>query len=658
MERQGVIEKSQSPWSSPVVLVKKKDGSIRFCVDYRRLNNITKKDSYPLPRIEDTLDALDGSCWFSTIDLQSGYWQISMDPVNKEKTAFCVGTGLWQFKVMPFGLRNAPATFKRLMDNVLRGSFEEEVQRLQKVLARLRKACLLMSPKKCNFFCKEVKYLGHVVSEMGVQTDPEKLDAWRRKQEEDEEIGFILSRKKEGSRPDWQEISDRNTRIKYLVSIWDSLEVYEDLLFRKWESPDGKSNKWLLMVPREMGRNFVSADFKRLMVLLGIKKTCTTPLHPQSDGLVERLIRTLLQYLSINGSMGEGSCILWKITSSHWGVRTCSREGTPFPDWSTKRDAPDPILLKVVSCGDWRCIWGRVLVIDQSRELPGSLQVRSSQNFYKKETLKPQNEELRGRTEVLAVEVTCQLSDGTIVQGYRTEAGRINGSIVVGQDKRLKRFDVLKINDEEKLIVPLKPGETNIQYYVTNEELYSILYETHTRIGHGGRILSNEPKKGIVVKPMVSSELNSRCQVDLIDLQSNRSGEYKFIMVYQDHLTKFVQLRPLKTKKAEEVAHHVLSIFLTFGAPAVLQSDNGKEFSNQVISEICAVWKDVKIVHGKPRHSQTQGSVERASQDIQNMLTAWMNDNDTNKWSRTLHTTKEYAEVLMKPCLALKQKEA
>lgn len=229
--------------------------------------------------------------------------------------------------------------------------------------------------------------------------------------------------------------------------------------------------------------------------------------------------------------------------------------------------------------------------------------------------------------------------------------------------RRLKRFDVLKINDEEKLIVPLKQGETNIQYYVTNEELFSILYETHTRIGHGGRtrmlkelqvkyknityevvmlylnlckqcqMKHSAPKKGIVVKPMVSSELNSRCQVDLIDLQSNSDGEYKFIMVYQDHLTKFVQLRPLKTKRAEEVAHHVLSIFLTFGAPAILQSDNGREFSNQVISELCAMWKDVKIVHGKPRHSQTQGSVERANQDIQNMLSAWMNDNDTNKWS-------------------------
>ena len=88
---------------------------------------------------------------------------------------------------------------------------------------------------------------------------------------------------------------------------------------------------------------------------------------------------------------------------------------------------------------------------------------------------------------------------------------------------------------------------------------------------------------------MVSSELNSRCQDDLIDLQSNSDGEYKFIMVYQDYLTKFVQLRPLKTKRAEEVAHYVLRIFLTFGALAILQSDYGREFSNQVISELYAM---------------------------------------------------------------------
>ncbi|GFX84393.1 KRAB-A domain-containing protein 2 [Trichonephila clavipes] len=154
--------------------------------------------------------------------------------------------------------------------------------------------------------------------------------------------------------------------------------------------------------------------------------------------------------------------------------------------------------------------------------------------------------------------------------------------------RRLKRFDVLKISDEEKLIVPLKEGETNIKYYVINNEFFSVLYEIRIRTGHGGRTRmlrelqtkyknityevvmlylnlcercqtkQSEHKKSIVVKPMISSTLNSRFQVDLIDLQSNGDDENNFIMVYQDHLTKFVQLRPLKTKRAEEVAYKVL----------------------------------------------------------------------------------------------------
>ena len=111
----------QIPWSSPVVLVTKKDGGTWFCVDYRRLNDVTVKDAYPLPRIDDTLDMLAGKQWFSTLDLASGYWQVSLSQEARVKTAFATHSGLFQFRVMPFGLCNAPATFERLMDRVLQG---------------------------------------------------------------------------------------------------------------------------------------------------------------------------------------------------------------------------------------------------------------------------------------------------------------------------------------------------------------------------------------------------------------------------------------------------------------------------------------------------------------------------------------------------------
>ena len=193
MLQKGVIKPSASPWASPIVLVRKKDSSTRFCVDCRKVNHVTRKDAYPLPRVDDILDTLAGSQYFSTLDLLSSYWQVEVDQEDQDKTAFCTPDGLFEFQVMRFGLCNAPATFQRLMELVLAGlqwttclvylddvivvgrNLEEHLLHLKSVFQRMRESNLKLKPAKCALCLEKVNFLGHVVSRDGVATDPAKL---------------------------------------------------------------------------------------------------------------------------------------------------------------------------------------------------------------------------------------------------------------------------------------------------------------------------------------------------------------------------------------------------------------------------------------------------------------------------------------------------
>jgi len=193
MLQQRVIEPASSPWASNIVLAKKKDGTLRCCIDFRQINEITRKDAYPLPRTDQCFDALAGSAWFSTFDLRSGFHQVCLAPEDADKTAFITRRGMFRFRTMPFGLCNAVATFQRLMDLVLRGlnldiclvylddiilfsvTQEQHIERLEMILRRLKEANLKLKPSKCTLMQREVTFLGHVISHQGIATDPEKI---------------------------------------------------------------------------------------------------------------------------------------------------------------------------------------------------------------------------------------------------------------------------------------------------------------------------------------------------------------------------------------------------------------------------------------------------------------------------------------------------
>lgn len=197
MLSKGIIRPSTSPWAAPVLIVPKKDGEMRFCVDYCALNAKTPLDGFPMPQIQDILESVYGATVFSTLDLRSGYWQVAMDESSIQKTAFVTKYNQYEFTRLPFGLKNAGATFQRLMNKVLQDligkccfvyiddivvysrDIHQHFQDLKKVFAALESAGLTLNLKKCKLVRKSLTFLGHVISEEGIKTEDSKVEAVR-----------------------------------------------------------------------------------------------------------------------------------------------------------------------------------------------------------------------------------------------------------------------------------------------------------------------------------------------------------------------------------------------------------------------------------------------------------------------------------------------
>ena len=211
-----------------------------------------------------------------------------------------------------------------------------------------------------------------------------------------------------------------------------------------------------------------------------------------------------------------------------------------------------------------------------------------------------------------------------------------DGAKKEGRDYRLVKHYVRQVGICQGLLVKQLRNPKTGMMYLSHSQLFDAIREEHLITGHGGRDIMHQKtkakyanvtrdqlqlftdlceecqlkkkkiRKSLVVKPIVSHDFNNRCQVDLIDMQSQPDGDFRFILNYQDHLTKFVNLRALRRKTAHEVADELIEIFCVFGAPQILQSDNGREFANAVVTAVVEKWPQCHIVHGKPRHSQSQ----------------------------------------------------
>ncbi|KAL1492015.1 hypothetical protein ABEB36_012520 [Hypothenemus hampei] len=238
------------------------------------------------------------------------------------------------------------------------------------------------------------------------------------------------------------------------------------------------------------------------------------------------------------------------------------------------------------------------------------------------------------------------------------EAKLTVGSKTNRQYHLLSLYDIIDIKEKLMIIKKRLADDKNAVYITPYEDLFEVLYPIHISAGHGGRdkmmfalktkhyiprivietfiqscAICHKKKNfrpvNLVNKSITSKEFSSRGQVGLIDYQSMQDGQYKWLLNYQEDLTKFICLRPLKSKTPAEVAKELLKIFLELGPPSILQNDNDREFVDGIIMELVKLWPDLKHIHEQPLDPQIQVSIEKSNQDVDNMLRAWMTENNS-----------------------------
>ena len=668
MLKKGVIQPSESPWSSPVVLVKKKDGSWRFCVDYRRLNKLTKKDVYPLPRIDDTLDCLKGAQFFSSMDLQSGYWQIEVDEADREKTAFITPEGLYEFRVMPFGLCNAPATFERMMDNLLRHlkwtmclcylddvivfseTFEEHIQRLQLIMKCVQDAGLILNSKKCLFGATKIKVLGHVVSRGEVHPDPDKIEAVSR---------F----------PTPRSIRDIRSFLglcsyyrRFIPQFCHQARPLQELL---------KNNSQFVWGPeQETSFRKLKDALVRNPVLGLYDENAPIELHTDASGYglgavlvqIQEEKETVIAYASRtlskaekNYSTTEREClaVIWAITkfrpylygkpfrivTDHHSL--CWLAGLKDPSgrlarWALRLQEYDvTIVYKTGRKHQDADALSRNPVEEAEDLAENLLAITTDTDIAEEQKKDPEVTKLLDLQKLSNTEDRkFEIIDGVLCKKNFDPFGKRWLPVI---PKHLQA-DILKHFHDE-------PSSGHLGFAKTYDRICKRFYwrgmfktirryVMHCRECQRRKAVPQQPPGRLISIPPATAPFQ-RIGIDLLGrFPVSRLGN-KWIVVCTDYSTRYAVTRALPTATAPDVAKFILEdIILKHGAPRVLITDRGQVFQSALVSELvrlCNVTHRMTTAY----HPQTNGLTERFNKTLADMLSMYVEVEQKN-WDEIL----------------------
>jgi transposase InsO family protein len=716
MLQAGHIRPSQSPWSSPVVLVRKKDKSLRFCVDYRSLNRKTIRDAFPLPRIDETMDALCGAKYFSSLDLRAGYWQVGVKEEHKERTAFTIGPlGFYEFQSMPFGLTNSPATFQKLMhrclgdlhkdclvylDDIIIFStdLDEHMKKLEKVFERLKEYNLKLKPSKCKFLQKSVKYLGHIVSQDGIQTDPDKLQvvkSWpvpTNVKHVQQFLGFVGFYRR--FIKDFAKIAHPLTRLlKHLDKVsrtktpfcWGAEEqnAFAILKSAMVEAPvlsyadfslpfevhvdaslvglgavlcqrrDGELHVIAYasrsLKPSEMNYSAYKREF------LALKWAITDKFYDYLYGATFQVwtdSNPLTYVLSSARLDATGHRWLARLSNFDFSIHYKTGKTNTDADGLSRIPEITNEVTKAVctsSVSDEGCV----------SCLPMSVQAVDDLELSCKSVV----ESLDMKSLQRADNILSKFIDWKIRDCRPTKADLVGVSDSLA---RLARdWDKLQIIDDMLVRQIQHNSQRVLQLVVPSSCVSKVLHQLHDDIGHPGRDrtlalvqvrfywpgytrdIENYVKqcfrcmcrkaqnpKASIVPIITSRPLELVC-MDYLLVEPSQG--YEHLLVITDHFTKFSRVIPTKNESAKTTAKVLLESFINlYGYPERLHSDQGRNFESSLIQEICNL-SGIAKSRTTPYHPQGNGSCEKFNSTLLGLLGTLAEDKKA-RWKDYINT--------------------